>query len=52
MTYKEILEQFKKDYPDLASKMEDYRPSGHMEIKIWFEDGSEERYGVGIGLVK
>ena len=40
MTFSEILHRFKRKYPRYARKIDDYRPSRHMDgITIWFKGG-------------
>ena len=44
VTWKDVLDDFKKRHPTLAKMITDYRPYEYATIIIWFSDGKTMTY--------
>ncbi len=44
ITFTDIYKDFKKRFPNLSKKTEDWRPNGYLSILIFFKDSSEMVY--------
>ena len=44
VTWKDVLEDFKRRHPNLAKLVTDYRPYSFATIIIWFSDGKTMTY--------
>ena len=44
VTWRDVLEDFKKRHPNLAKTVSDYRPYSYGTIIIWFTDGKTMTY--------
>lgn len=44
VTWKDVLDDFKKRHPTLAKMVADYRPHAYGTIMIWFKDGTTMTY--------